>query len=83
MQPPSRDRPLYFEALDASLTRGWAPLRGIVQDGWKYIDLPDAELYDLATDPGEQHNRIDRDPHAEPLQRALRLVVDAQTARRA
>src|SRR5262249_10795891 len=42
------DRPLYFEALDASLTRGWAPLRGVVQDGWKYIDLPDAELYDLA-----------------------------------
>ena len=62
VRPPSRDRPLYFEALDASLTRGWAPLRGIVQGGWKYIDLPDAELYDLATDPGEQHNRIDRDP---------------------
>ena len=74
VRPPTRDRPLYFEALDASLARGWAPLRGIVQGGWKYIDLPDAELYDLGTDPGEQHNRIDHDPHADPLKRALRLV---------
>ena len=51
MRPPAGDRPLYFEALDASLTRGWAPLRGIVQGGWKYIDLPDAELYDLPPIP--------------------------------
>jgi Flp pilus assembly protein TadD len=79
VHPPSGDRPLYFEALDASLTRGWAPLRGIVQGGWKYIDLPDAELYDLAADPGEQHNRIDRDPHVEPLKRALQLVTTQQT----
>ena len=71
---------MYFEALDASLTRGWAPLRGIVQGGWKYIDLPDAELYDLGADPGEQHNRIDRDPHADPLKRALRLVSRPETA---
>jgi arylsulfatase A-like enzyme/Flp pilus assembly protein TadD len=79
VHPPSGDRPLYFEALDASLTRGWAPLRGIVQGGWKFIDLPDAELYDLAADPGEQHNTIDRDPHMEPLKRALQLVTTQQT----
>ena len=65
VRSPAPDRPLYFEALDASLTRGWAPLRGIIQGGWKYIDLPDAELYDLRTDPGEQHNRVDHDPHAD------------------
>ena len=75
VRPPAADRPLYFEALDASLTRGWAPLRGIVQGGWKYIDLPDAELYDLRGDPGEQHNRVDRDPHADALRRALTLVA--------
>ena len=39
-----RDRPLFFEALDASLTRGWAPLRGVIQSDWKYIDLPQPEL---------------------------------------
>ena len=77
---PAADRPLYFEALDASLTRGWAPLRGVIQGGWKYIDLPDAELYDLAADPGEQHNRIDRDPHGDLLKRALRLASGPDTA---
>ncbi len=40
---PSRNaategRPVYFEALDANLTRGWAPLRGVVDGQWKYID---------------------------------------------
>jgi arylsulfatase A-like enzyme/Flp pilus assembly protein TadD len=77
---PAADRPLYFEALDASLTRGWAPLRGIIQGGWKYIELPDAELYDLATDPGELHNRIDRDPHGDLLKRALRLASGPEAA---
>jgi len=80
VRTPPPDRPIYFEALDASLTRGWAPLRGIVQGGWKYIDLPDAELYDLATDPGEQHNRIDGDPHADLLKRTLRLASGPETA---
>jgi arylsulfatase A-like enzyme/Tfp pilus assembly protein PilF len=55
---PAPDRPIYFEALDAYLTRHWAPLTGIVSNGWKYIDLPDAELYDLAQDPGELHNQV-------------------------
>jgi arylsulfatase A-like enzyme/Tfp pilus assembly protein PilF len=54
-------RALYIEALDASLTRGWAPLTGVVQNGWKYIDLPDAELYDLTADAGEQRNRMGED----------------------
>jgi len=71
---PARDRSVYFEALDASLTRGWAPLTGVVQDGWKFIDLPDAELYDLSTDPGEQRNRAGADPRGEAMQRTLRLV---------
>jgi arylsulfatase A-like enzyme/Flp pilus assembly protein TadD len=53
---PEEPRPLYFEALDANLTRGWAPLTGIVYERWKYIDLPDPELYDLQQDPWEIHN---------------------------
>jgi hypothetical protein len=43
------DRPLYFEALEANLTRGWAPLTGVVAGDWKYIELPLPELYNLAT----------------------------------
>jgi tetratricopeptide (TPR) repeat protein len=47
---------VYFEALNANLTRRWAPLTGIVHNGLKFIDLPIPELYDLAADPGEQSN---------------------------
>ena len=59
-EPPA-ERAIYFEALDAYLTRNWAPLTGVVAGGWKFIDLPDAELYDLARDPGETHNVIRSD----------------------
>jgi len=52
--PP--DYPIYFEALDAYLTRNWAPLTGVIAGGWKYIDLPEPELYDLERDPDEQRN---------------------------
>jgi Flp pilus assembly protein TadD len=48
--------PSYFEALSSSLNRGWAPLRGVREEGLKYVDLPVPELYDLTSDPGESHN---------------------------
>jgi arylsulfatase A-like enzyme/tetratricopeptide (TPR) repeat protein len=48
----------YFEALSAPLSRGWAPLRGIIEGGYKFIDLPLPELYDLASDPGEARNLV-------------------------
>jgi arylsulfatase A-like enzyme/Tfp pilus assembly protein PilF len=50
------DRPSYFEAMTYNLVRGWAPLRGVLLERNKYIDLPLAELYDLAADPGEETN---------------------------
>jgi len=46
----------YFEALSASLNRGWAPLTGVISGGIKYVELPIAELYDLKNDPEEKHN---------------------------
>ena len=48
--------PSYFEALSASLNRGWAPLFGISSGSEKYVELPIPELYDLTADPGEAHN---------------------------
>ena len=50
------DRPSYFEAMTPTLTRGWAPLRGVIAGRDKLIDLPVAELYDLAADPAESRN---------------------------
>jgi arylsulfatase A-like enzyme/Flp pilus assembly protein TadD len=50
------DRPSYFEAMMPVLTRGWAPLRGVMAGRDKYIDLPIPELYDLSADPNELQN---------------------------
>jgi arylsulfatase A-like enzyme/tetratricopeptide (TPR) repeat protein len=44
---------VYFEALNANLTRNWAPLRGVFRGPWKFIDLPLPELYDVLQDPHE------------------------------
>lgn len=51
----------YFEAMSASLNRGWAPLVGLIHAGRKYIDLPLPELYDLAADPAESRNLVSDD----------------------
>ena len=64
------DRPSYFEAMTAMLKRGWAPLRGVIVDGTKYIDVPVEELYDLRADPREQQNRVAGSPDR------LRQLVD-------
>jgi arylsulfatase A-like enzyme/Flp pilus assembly protein TadD len=52
----------YFEAFSAAYNRGWAPLRGVLSGGYKFIDLPLPELYDLKADPGETRNLADTRP---------------------
>ncbi len=51
----------FFEALSGNLDFGWAPLRGVLKDATKYIELPIPELYDLQADPGETSNLLSRD----------------------
>jgi arylsulfatase A-like enzyme/Flp pilus assembly protein TadD len=66
------DLPSYFEALNANLTRGWAPLRGVISGTAKVVDLPIPELYDLAADPTESHNiYTSQRERARPLEAAL------------
>jgi arylsulfatase A-like enzyme/Tfp pilus assembly protein PilF len=52
------ERPSYFEAMSAAVTRGWAPLRGVLVGREKFIDLPIVEMYDLAADPKESTNVV-------------------------
>ena len=62
----------YFEALSASINRGWAPLTGVIHDKQKYIDLPIAELYDLPHDPREMTNlRVEQRRAVEEARRIL------------
>ena len=53
-------RPIYFEALDAYLNNGCAPLRGFIEGGMKFMDSPIPELYDLHKDSSETTNLASR-----------------------
>jgi choline-sulfatase len=77
-------RPAYIEAMDANLTRNWAPLTGIVTNRFKLIDLPMPELYDLDADPGESTNLFTRDgEHARELEALRRGAIAAFAAKEA
>jgi choline-sulfatase len=41
---------------DYPLRFGWAPLRSVRKEGFKFIEAPKPELYDLHSDPGELRN---------------------------
>jgi arylsulfatase A-like enzyme/Flp pilus assembly protein TadD len=72
----------YIEAMDANLTRNWAPLTGIVTRDTKLVDLPIPELYDLRADPGEAANLYTRDPQRARTSEALLKNAAADFASR-
>ena len=51
--PPNES---YAESLFGNLHLGYAPLRALRAEGWKFIDAPGPELYNLREDPGERSN---------------------------
>ncbi len=69
------DEEIYFESLSPFLSRGWAPLRGLIKDRFKFIDLPIKEAYDLTRDFSEEHN-IYGTPKSRELERELPRVMD-------
>jgi arylsulfatase A-like enzyme/tetratricopeptide (TPR) repeat protein len=74
------DEPAYIESLLAFRNFGWAPLRGVRDARWKYIDAPSPELYDLAADARESANRMPQQPgRARAMARVLATVVQAPT----
>ncbi|MBZ5558873.1 MAG: sulfatase-like hydrolase/transferase [Acidobacteriia bacterium] len=78
--PPARTA--YIEAMDANLTRNWAPLTGIVSGSAKLIELPIPELYDLSSDPKEATNLFTRDAErARTLSALLRESTSAFLSR--
>ncbi len=66
----------YAETYFPWLFMNWAELRSIQDGRWKYIDAPEPELYDLASDPAEQTNLAAREPaRAAALGRALEAIA--------
>jgi choline-sulfatase len=58
LRPAASSRALYSESFAPLLDFGWAPLRTVRRDGWKYIAAPRPEIYDLDHDPNETHNLL-------------------------
>lgn len=55
------DRTIYLESLTGYESFGWSPLAGIISAGYKYIEAPVPELYDMAKDPHELKNMATSD----------------------
>jgi choline-sulfatase len=71
----------YAETLYPKINMGWAELRAIRTNHWKYIRAPKPELYDLSQDAAETSNVIQS--HAAEVQRfeaQLRAVIGSNGA---
>lgn len=71
------ERTYYFEAFSAAYNRGWAPLRGVLGQGHKLIELPLPEVYDLEDDPRETRNLVSE---RRDVARKLRGAIPGESA---
>lgn len=86
------ERPIYAETLGPRLHFGWSELTSLIEGRLHLQDGPDPELFDLAADPGETHDRLAGERRAFAAMRlAIRGIyrppasprpVDAETAHR-
>lgn len=68
--------PLYAESLFGRLNCRWSSLRAWTSDDWKLIDGSRTELFHLADDPDEAHDRTaEEGPRVERMRTALRAAV--------
>src|SRR5580765_2251900 len=63
-----------FGQTDYPLRFGWAPLRSVRNQGFKFIEAPKPELYDLRSDSGELQNKYE--PWNEEVQKARKMLVE-------
>ncbi|HEX6823979.1 MAG TPA: sulfatase-like hydrolase/transferase [Candidatus Sulfotelmatobacter sp.] len=70
-------RPAFGET-DYPLRFGWAPLRSVRNDGYKFIESPRPELYNLQRDAAELSNQYDADSARVQQSRAMLAEVRAR-----
>jgi arylsulfatase A-like enzyme len=79
-------RAVYLETLRPRLHYGWSDLRGVVANGWKLIEAPEAggsafELYNVVEDPEERNDLSARSAdRVVELREQLNRIRDAATS---
>jgi tetratricopeptide (TPR) repeat protein len=63
-----------FGQTDYPLRFGWAPLRSVRNEGFKFIEAPNPELYDLRADAGELHNQYE--PWSAEVQKLRKTLAE-------
>lgn len=80
-RPAATPAELYSESFLPLLHFDWSELRGIQIGNYHFIDVPKPELYDIAADPGEQHNLYVQKPAiAQELKAKLEALEQKYTA---
>jgi choline-sulfatase len=69
-------RPAFGET-DYPLRFGWAPLRSVRSDGFKFIEAPRPELYDLPLDPAEMTNKYE--PQDARVEKSLAMLAEVRS----
>ena len=70
------ERTFYVESLYGKEEMNWSPLTGVVAGPYKYLSLPQPELYDLERDRGEKNNLfLDKNDVARELDGVLKKFI--------
>jgi arylsulfatase A-like enzyme/Tfp pilus assembly protein PilF len=75
---PLESRACYSQTTSAFTAFGWAPLKSITTDEWKYVQTTREELYGLKSDPGELQNLAATKPAQVEAMQQLLADVEAQ-----
>jgi choline-sulfatase len=71
--------PAYADAFGSRFNFGYSPLRFVRDQGWKYILCPKPILFNVAEDPGELANLVDREPEraAKMKEQLFGIIADS------
>lgn len=75
---PIATRTIYSETISAYAAFGWAPLKCVIADAWKYVDTTRDELYDLQTDPQETTNLAETDAQRRAAMQQIMADLQAE-----
>jgi choline-sulfatase len=67
-----------FGQTDYPLRFGWAPLRSVRKESFKFIEAPNPELYDLRSDAQELHNKYE--PWNADVQKLRKILAELNSA---